>query len=386
MDLLPCAENNELPPLGVSKGQQKNKRKKKQLRKEKWEKEEREEERALFLRSLFRAAESVLWCFGDVLWRFADLAFCESFWWGIAENVTAGCSFLLLFHDYRRFIVSRVCLLMRLIVCLLMRLMVLTTFKGFSRVNRGFWFSLSSLKICLLDDFYSIILANLNFYYGYASMWALCLHIGGIVAHRVSWFSFYPLKSFVRICLSALGGCAFGVIAAIAMSLSMPSNVDFCVDAHPRSEEQCSVGPKKIVFDTRYRSLRIRGTNRRILFRTRPSSPFLDVAPPRGSFLPEEIIIETLPRSAAKYVRQIKLSVPYWVRESPTMCTCGMLLRGKIQCAVCLMSPCVRVAGAATCPRNVGAYTICAKAMKIECQRAVSWMWCQADSDTRVIF
>ena len=142
--------------------------------------------------------------------------------------------------------------------------------------------------------------------------------------HPALWFICYTTKLSVRICFCALLGtilvssihtsmwdwCAYGVIAALSLSLWMPSN-------------ECSVGPKKIVFDTRYRRLRIPGTNRRILFRTRPSSPSLDVMPPRGSFLPGEIIIETLPRGAAKCVRQLELLVPFWVIEPSAMCPCA---------------------------------------------------------------
>jgi hypothetical protein len=269
--------------LGVSKSQQKNK---KQARKEKREKKDREEKRSLFLSSFFRAANSVLMCFAQVLCCFlirilslALLAFCESFWWCFVENVTAGGSFLLVLHNYRRFIIFRVCLLLRLIV--------LAALKGLSRVYRCFLFSLSS-------------------------------------GHPVLWLSFYATKLSVRICFSALLGtilvssihtsmwdwCAYGVIAALSMSLWMPS-------------KECSVGPKKIVFDTRYRRLRIPGTHRTILFRTRPSSPFLDIMPPRGFFLPGEIIIETLPRGAAKCVRQLELLVPYWVIEPSAMCPCA---------------------------------------------------------------
>ena len=115
-----------------------------------------------------------------------------------------------------------------------------------------------------------------------------------------------------------------------------------CSSDRPRSEEQCSVDPdywsslgnvsvippKKIVFDTHYRSIRIPGTNRRILMRTRPKSPSLEFKPPCEFFMPGEIIVETLPRGAAKSVHRIlrghkRRFIRYWVPAPAPVRPCG---------------------------------------------------------------
>ena len=349
LDLLLYAQHNDGPHLGVSRNQQKReKRERKKNRKEK-----REEEKGQGVQAWFRSfLESILWSFATSI--------CESCWWCFAEDMPAGGLFFLF-----RLIVFRICMLLRFIlfrVCLLLGFITLATS---TQICAQYCAFKSSVQIGLQDDFNSYVMVYLAS--THTSMRDIGLGIGGIAAHRVLWL----LKLPVRICSCVLVGtfsvcwfvesksprfmgthiirphlyeCPCWLLGVLVYGILVCWFVRDWVSvvARPRSEEQCSVDPKseepcsvdpdywsslgtgsvippkKIVFDIHYRSMRIPGTNRRILIRTRPKSPSLEFKPPRGFFLPSEIIVETLPRGAAKSVHRIlraqkRRFIQYWI-------------------------------------------------------------------------
>ena len=356
LDLLPYAQHNDAPHLGVSRSQQKReKREAKNKRKEKREHEKGEGAQAWF-RSFI---DSILWSFATSI--------CASCWWCFTEDMPAGGLFFLF-----RLIVFRICMLLRFILFRVCSLLGLITLATSTQICAQYCALKSSVQIGLQDEINSYVMVCL--WSTHTSMRDFSLRIGGIAAHRILWFLKCPmriciiwfLKFRMRICISVLGTfsvCRFverrslwftGAQIVSAHLYECPCWA--CSSDRPRSEEQCSVDPdywsslgnvsvippKKIVFDTHYRSIRMPGTNRRILMRTRPKSPTLEFMPPppRGFFMPSEIIVETLPRGAAKSVHRIlraqkRRFVQYWVPAPASVC--------QLQCVRCVVYQGVRV-------------------------------------------
>ena len=351
LDLLLYAQHNDGPHLGVSRNQQKReKRERKKNRKEK-----REEEKGQGVQAWFRSfLESILWSFSTSI--------CESCSWCFAADSAAPGGLFFLF----RFIVFRICMVLRFIlfrVCLLLGFMTLATS---TKICAQYCGLKSSVQIALQDDINSYVMVCL--WSTHTNRRDFGLRIGGIAAHRVLWF----LKFSMHICMSVLVG-TFSVCWLIESTSLWFMGAQIvrahlfectCWDllgvllygilvcwfarewvrvlARPRSEDQCSVDPdywsslgngsvipsKKIVFDTHYRRMRIPGTNRKILMRIRPKSPSLEFMSPRGYFMPGEIILETLPRGAAKSVHRIlrahkRRFIRYWVPAPAPVCPCG---------------------------------------------------------------
>ena len=379
LDILPYVLNNGGPYLGVSRSQQKTeKREGKNKRREK-----REQEKGAGAQPWFRSfLESILCALPwfrsfleSILWSFAT-SICELCWWCFAEDLSVGGLFFIFFLP--RFIVFRICTLLRFIlfrVCLFLGLIALATS---TQICAQYCALKSSVQRGLQDEINSYVMVCL--WSTHTSVRDYGLRIGGIAAHRVLWF----LKLSMRICMvGTFLVCWFvesislwfmgaqivhehcwdllGVLVYSILGWFVREWV--CVVAHPRSSvippkkiyvwSSCSVDsdywsslgngsvipPKKIVIDTHYRSMRIPGTNRRILVRTRPKSPSLEFMPPRGFFLPGEIIVETLPRGAVKSVHRIlraqkRRFIQCWVPAPARVC----------------QTHCVRVAADAMCP------------------------------------